>query len=151
VDLIAVSDVLSLTVVPSNDAVTYYFPDICAPRGGYTLMFCEAKNTNNRSVTEQFWFTQEVNNDPFDLTGDSDYKGRATNICFMPTDCYLKITDLKESDSKTYKCIFFIEPSGDKWIGEPGVNLTVTGNVGVYKHTHTNTHLNNDNLLNIGF
>ncbi|TNN28760.1 hypothetical protein EYF80_061092 [Liparis tanakae] len=36
----------------------------------------------------------------------ADYKGRATNSCPMPTDCGLVIRDLKESDSKMYRCVF---------------------------------------------
>uniref|UniRef100_A0A3B4XXE1 B-cell receptor CD22 n=1 Tax=Seriola lalandi dorsalis TaxID=1841481 RepID=A0A3B4XXE1_SERLL len=85
-------------------------------------------NDADTAVEETFWFTIFSDNEPVDLRADSEYSGRVQYHC-GENDCTLRITDLRESDSAEYKFRFITNQPGGKYTGEPGVTLSVTGNV----------------------
>uniref|UniRef100_A0AAY5K8B2 Ig-like domain-containing protein n=1 Tax=Esox lucius TaxID=8010 RepID=A0AAY5K8B2_ESOLU len=62
-----------------------------------------------------------------DLTVDPDYTGRVTYRNKTNNNHTLIITDLRESDSKVYRFRITTDQSGQRWIGQPGVKLNVTG------------------------
>uniref|UniRef100_A0A4W5JL83 B-cell receptor CD22 n=1 Tax=Hucho hucho TaxID=62062 RepID=A0A4W5JL83_9TELE len=61
------------------------------------------------------------------LSDDPDYKGRMTYRKDEENVYTLTITDLRESDSATYKFRFTDQAGGWKYTGNPGVTLSVTG------------------------
>ncbi|KAK6300879.1 hypothetical protein J4Q44_G00289770 [Coregonus suidteri] len=60
------------------------------------------------------------------LSDDPDYKGRVTYRSDKRNGHTLKITDLRESDSTTYKFRLITDQTGGKYFGSPGVTLSVT-------------------------
>lgn len=131
-----VSDVLCVTAVQGEDGwrFTYAPTQICAIKGSTVTIHCTFShpsriNDHDVTVERTFWFTEVQNKEPEDLRTDSKYAGRVQNHC-GESDCTLTITDLRESDSHVYE-FMLITGQGGRFIGSPGVKLTVTGNVGV--------------------
>uniref|UniRef100_A0A3B4WAF6 Immunoglobulin domain-containing protein n=1 Tax=Seriola lalandi dorsalis TaxID=1841481 RepID=A0A3B4WAF6_SERLL len=105
---------------------------ICASKGSTVEIHCSYRypsriNGHYTTVKKTFWFTKRIN-DAVDLRTDSDYRGRVEYNCRTGNICTLTIRDLRESDSAVYK-FRFTTNRGGKYKGEPGVTLSVTGNV----------------------
>ena len=75
-------------------------------------------------ITKTFWVKGKAHNK--DLKEDSKYTDRVKYIDTKVNHHILKITDLRETDSAKYN--FRIIPDKGKYLGSPGVQLTVTGN-----------------------
>uniref|UniRef100_A0A4W5QY45 Ig-like domain-containing protein n=1 Tax=Hucho hucho TaxID=62062 RepID=A0A4W5QY45_9TELE len=69
----------------------------------------------------------ETGEDPEDLGQDPEYAGRLEYHGDKKKDCTLRITDLRESDSATYKFRFITDQEGRTYTGKLGVTLSVTG------------------------
>lgn len=76
------------------------------------------------SVVERLWF---VGQEPVDLRTLSQFAGRVKYSCQNET-CSLRIRELRTSDAALYRFRFLTNKASGKFTGEPGVNLTVTGN-----------------------
>ena len=134
-NLIVVSVVLCVTVVQGQNGweVTYTSTQICALKGSTVDMNCTYRypsiiNNINTTVEKRFWFTKEGIHEYVDLRTDSEYTGRAQYHC-DENDCALRITDLRESDSALYKFRLITNQPGGRMYGNPGVILSVTGNI----------------------
>ena len=93
-------------------------------------MSCSYTYPSGYIVTSTFWFTKnDAEGNPVSLSDDADYKARVTYHKDNKNDCTLRITDLRESDSATYKFRFITDQTGGKYCGYPGVTLSVTGTV----------------------
>uniref|UniRef100_A0A4W5K955 Ig-like domain-containing protein n=1 Tax=Hucho hucho TaxID=62062 RepID=A0A4W5K955_9TELE len=69
----------------------------------------------------------ETGVEPGDIGQDPEYAGRLEYHVDKKKDCTLRITDLRESDSATYRFRFITDQTGGRYIGSPGVSLSVTG------------------------
>ncbi|XP_042171292.1 B-cell receptor CD22-like isoform X3 [Oncorhynchus tshawytscha] len=69
----------------------------------------------------------EAGKGPKDLGQDPEYAGRLEYHGDKKKDCTLKITDLRERDSATYKFRLLTDQTRGKYYGRPGVTLSVTG------------------------
>lgn len=112
--------------------VTYSRPSICALRGSTVEMSCNyiypAKyNNKNIVIVKTFWLTKVINGDFVDLKDDTDYSGRVEYSC-TKTFCSLKIVNVRQTDSKEYKFRFISDHPTGKYVGSPGVSLSVRGN-----------------------
>uniref|UniRef100_A0A8K9VCY4 Immunoglobulin subtype domain-containing protein n=1 Tax=Oncorhynchus mykiss TaxID=8022 RepID=A0A8K9VCY4_ONCMY len=118
----------SVAVVLGQDvwSVTYSTQSICTLKGSSVDLFCFYTYPSG-TVTTTFWFTKIVN-----LRDDPDYKGRVTYRSDRMNVHTLKITDLRERDSAEYKFRFITDQTGEKYTGDPGVTLSVTGTVILY-------------------
>ncbi|XP_032417750.1 B-cell receptor CD22-like isoform X2 [Xiphophorus hellerii] len=110
--------------------VTFSRPSICALKGSTVEMSCKyiypAKYENINIVIEKtFWFTKVINGDFVDLKDDTDYSGRVEYSC-INTFCSLKIFNVRQTDSKEYKFRFISDHPTGKYMGSPGVSLSVT-------------------------
>ncbi len=101
---------------------------ICAVKESEVTLECSYYNIN---ITTVFWFSEKQstnwrkNNEPEDLTLDSDYSGRVKHqISFSSST--LTISDVRERDSGEYQ-LMFIMKDGVKHLSSAAVNLTVTG------------------------
>lgn len=103
--------------------MTYASNHVCAVRGSTVNISCTFTHPSDQRVTSRFWFIKEFK----DLTSVPEYSGRVESICDDNNKCTLTIRNLTESDSADYKFRFTTDK--DKWIGQPGVSLTVTGKV----------------------
>ncbi|XP_031676018.1 uncharacterized protein LOC109878241 isoform X2 [Oncorhynchus kisutch] len=119
----------SVTVVLGQDgwSVTYTTQSICTLKGSTVDLFCSYTYPSG-TVTTTFWFTKmEAGIEPEDLGQDPEYAGRLEYHGDKKKDCTLKITDLRERDSATYKFRLITDQEGGKYSGSPGVTLSVTG------------------------
>ncbi|XP_030585822.1 B-cell receptor CD22-like [Archocentrus centrarchus] len=119
---------LTVTAVQGQNGwgVTYTSTQICAIKGSTVETHCTYMYpSRGYTVKKKFWFTKESNDDYVDLRTDPEYSGRVQYQC-KNTDCSLRITDLRESDSAQYKFRFTINHLSGKYYGSPGVSLTVT-------------------------
>ncbi|KAK6300917.1 hypothetical protein J4Q44_G00290150 [Coregonus suidteri] len=92
------------------------------------------------TVKTTFWFTKLYAVENYvSLSNDPDYKGRVTYHRDTNGNT-LTITDLRESDSATYKFRLITDQTGGSYTGDPGVTLSVTDlqvKVTPYKQTAT--------------
>ncbi|XP_051765733.1 sialoadhesin-like isoform X6 [Ctenopharyngodon idella] len=108
--------------------VTCSQESICAVKGSQVTLKCSHFYINIKTV---FWFSLKQspnwrkNNEPEDLTLDSDYSGRVKPL-ISRYQSELIISDLRERDSGEYQ-LMFIMKDGVKRLGSVAVNLTVTG------------------------
>ncbi|XP_070966076.1 sialoadhesin-like [Oncorhynchus clarkii lewisi] len=119
----------SVTVVLGQDgwSVTYTTQSICTLKGSSVDLFCSYTYPRGK-VTTTFWFTKmEAGIEPEDLGQDPEYADRLEYHGDKKKDCTLKITDLRERDSATYKFRLLTDQEGGKYSGSPGVTLSVTG------------------------
>uniref|UniRef100_A0A8C7P7H3 B-cell receptor CD22 n=1 Tax=Oncorhynchus mykiss TaxID=8022 RepID=A0A8C7P7H3_ONCMY len=120
----------SVAVVLGQDgwSVTYTPQSICTLKGSTVEMSCSYTYPSGYIVTSTFWFTKnDAEGNPVSLSDDADYKARVTYHKDNKNDCTLRITDLRESDSATYKFRFITDQTGGRFTGSPGVTLSVTG------------------------
>ncbi|XP_071359875.1 B-cell receptor CD22-like [Trachinotus anak] len=116
--------------VSGHWGVAYPYTQICAFKGSTVEIHCTYRypstmNGQHTQVKKQFWFTNLSDNEPVDLTNDPKYSGRVKYHC-TENDCTLTISHLSESDSAEYKFRFTTNHQDGKYIGHPGVTLSVT-------------------------
>ncbi|XP_045569338.1 sialoadhesin isoform X3 [Salmo salar] len=108
-------------------SVTYTTQSICALKGSTVKLTCSYTYRIGHKVTTTFWFTKwGTSAEPEDLGRDPEYAGRLEYHGDKEKDCTLRIKDLRERDSAEYKFRFKTDQNG-KYIGSPGVTLSVTG------------------------
>ncbi|XP_016298357.1 sialoadhesin-like [Sinocyclocheilus anshuiensis] len=101
--------------------------NICALRETNVQLKCSYDDTNIKTV---FWFIEKQstnwrkNNEPEDLTLDSDYSGRVKQI-IGKYEAELTIADVRERDSGEYQ-LMFIMKDGVKHLSSAAIILTVT-------------------------
>ncbi|XP_056125700.1 uncharacterized protein LOC130103471 [Rhinichthys klamathensis goyatoka] len=102
--------------------------NICAVKEFQETLTCYFSNINN--IKTVFWVSQKQssnwrkNDEPEDLTLDSDYSGRVKQEVLKDRST-LTISDLRERDSGEYQ-LMFIMKDGVKHLSSVAVNLTVT-------------------------
>ncbi|XP_036804956.1 hemicentin-2-like isoform X2 [Oncorhynchus mykiss] len=119
----------SVAVVLGQDgwSVKYTTQRICVLKESTVELTCSYTYPSGYTITTTFWFTKmEAGKEPKDLGQDPEYAGRLEYHEDKKKDCTLRITDLRESDSVTYKFRFITDQEGGKYTGNPGVTLSVT-------------------------
>ncbi|XP_042170995.1 titin-like [Oncorhynchus tshawytscha] len=108
-------------------SVTYTTQSICTLKGSTVEMSCSYTYPSGYIVTSTFWFiTNNAEGNPVSLSGDPDYKGRVMYHRDKKNGHTLTITDLRESDSATYKFSFITDQTRWRYPVSPGVTLSVT-------------------------
>ncbi|KAJ8289749.1 hypothetical protein GJAV_G00004880 [Gymnothorax javanicus] len=106
--------------------VTYTAKSICALKGSSVEMHCSYSYPSTYKVQEKFWFIDRDDTpEPEDLSHDWDYSARVKYVPSWYNEHRLKITQLKMSDSKTYRFRFLTDRK-EKYTGQPGITLEVT-------------------------
>ncbi|XP_064815903.1 uncharacterized protein LOC135532238 [Oncorhynchus masou masou] len=109
-------------------SVTYTTQSICALKGSAVELSCSYTYPSGYTITTTFWFTKIYAEENYvSLKDDPDYKGRVTYREDEENGHTLTITDLRESDSATYKFRFTDQTGTWRYFGRPGVSLSVTG------------------------
>ncbi|XP_036798460.1 uncharacterized protein LOC118938520 [Oncorhynchus mykiss] len=107
-------------------SVTYTTQSICTLKGSTVEMSCTYTYPSG-TVTTTFWFLKNnAEGNPVSLSGEPDYKGRVMYHRDKKNGHTLTITNLRESDSATYKFRFITDQTGGRYTGSPGVTLSVT-------------------------
>uniref|UniRef100_A0A674CKA4 B-cell receptor CD22 n=1 Tax=Salmo trutta TaxID=8032 RepID=A0A674CKA4_SALTR len=105
-------------------SVTYTHQSICALKGSTVDISCSYTYPSYHEIKTAFWFTKwESGIGPNDLSSVPGYEGHIEYLGDKKSDCTLRITDLRLSDSAGYRFRFIT--SGGKFSGSP-VSLTVT-------------------------
>ncbi|RVE76541.1 hypothetical protein OJAV_G00010800 [Oryzias javanicus] len=112
----------------TDGKVIYYQTEICADKGSTISILCsydnpEMINGASTTVEKSFWFIR-TEGEPVDLKEDPEYKDRVT-YSRSTNYCHLILSGLRESDSAVYKFRFITNHQTGRYIGEPGVRLTV--------------------------
>ena len=120
-----------VAVVLGQDwGVTYTLESVCALRGSSVDLSCSYTYPSVLTVNTTFWFTKwKTGEGPQDLNLDPEYAGRVQYRGDKESEATLTITDLRETDTAVYKFRIITDTPGQKWKGEPGVTLSVTGTV----------------------
>ncbi|XP_045061194.1 B-cell receptor CD22-like [Coregonus clupeaformis] len=104
-------------------SVTYNHQRICALKGSRVDISCSYTYPSYHEIKKVFWFTKWSGMDPEDLRSVPGYEGHIEYLGDKKSNCTLRITDLRLSDSAEYR--FRLITSGGKSAGSP-VSLTVT-------------------------
>ncbi|KAI4895934.1 hypothetical protein NFI96_024508 [Prochilodus magdalenae] len=107
--------------------VTYTRDGVCALKGSSVDLSCSYKHPEGLRVTRSFWFTEGLsqNGEPQDVRESDQYRGRV-QYSRTPNPCTMTITDLRETDTQTYRFRFYTDDPDGRYTGEPGVSLSVT-------------------------
>ncbi|XP_029594754.1 uncharacterized protein LOC115177899 [Salmo trutta] len=107
-------------------SVTYTTQSMCTLEGSTVELTCSYIYPRG-TVTSTFWFTKmETGVEPEDIGQDPEYAGRLEYHGDKKNGHNLRITDLREKDSATYKFRFITDQPGGRYYGDPGVTLSVT-------------------------
>eukprot|EP00063_Salmo_salar_P074691 XP_014049526.1 PREDICTED: uncharacterized protein LOC106601699 [Salmo salar] len=104
-------------------SVTYSHQSICALTGSTVDISCSYTYPSYHEIKTAFWFTKWSGMDAEDLSSVPGHEGHTEYLGDKKSDCTLRITDLRVSDSAVYR--FRLITSGEKFSGSP-VSLTVT-------------------------
>ncbi|XP_014038035.2 titin isoform X1 [Salmo salar] len=108
-------------------SVTYTTQSICTLEGSTVELTCSYTYPSSYTVTTTFWFTKmETGVEPEDIGQDPENAGRLEYHGDKKNGHTLRITDLRESDSATYKFRFITDQTGGRYYGDPGVTLSAT-------------------------
>ncbi|XP_045564916.1 B-cell receptor CD22-like isoform X2 [Salmo salar] len=105
-------------------SVTYSTQSICALKGSTVKLSCSFRYPRGHKVTSTFWFTKMETED---IGLDPEYAGHVEYCGDKEKDCTLRITDLRERDSATYRFRLLTDQEGGTYTGKLGVTLSVTG------------------------
>ncbi|KAF7688260.1 hypothetical protein HF521_014266 [Silurus meridionalis] len=90
--------------------VTYTLNHVCTLKGSSINLFCSYKNPARHTVTKSVWFIkQQTDGEPVDVREDESYQGRVQYIQSSQNNCGLRITNLKETDTQTYRLRIYSE------------------------------------------
>ncbi|MCI4393343.1 hypothetical protein PGIGA_G00156430 [Pangasianodon gigas] len=78
-------------------------------------------------MTKVFWFIKkQADAEHVDVREDEEYQGRVQYTQSSQNNCSLRITNLTERDTQTYRFRFYTDDPKGKYTGQPGVSLSVT-------------------------
>ncbi|XP_067260720.1 B-cell receptor CD22-like isoform X2 [Chanodichthys erythropterus] len=112
--------------VCSQWSVSYSPSHICALKDSSVIMNCTYTYPTGYEIRRVFWTkTLVINNvEPPDLSNDTEYSQRLQYLGDEQQNCTIRLSHVTLKDSHKYYFRFITNK--DKWIGKPGVTLTVT-------------------------
>ncbi|XP_077057511.1 sialic acid-binding Ig-like lectin 14 isoform X2 [Siphateles boraxobius] len=115
--------------VSSDDWSVSYSPShICALKDSTVIMRCTYKYPTGHQIEKVFWSKTLVqDNGEFpDLSEDPEYSQRLQYLGDKQQNCNIRLSHVTLKDSHKYYFRFITDKDDGKWIGKPGVSLTVT-------------------------
>ncbi|XDV16416.1 hypothetical protein PO909_016140 [Leuciscus waleckii] len=114
--------------ISSDDwGVSYSPSDICALKDSTVIMRCTYTYPTGHQIMKVFWTkTKDKKKDvePPDLSNDPEYSQRLQYLGDKQQNCTVRLSHVTLKDSHMYYFRFITDK--DKYIGHPGVTLTVT-------------------------
>ncbi|XP_077057553.1 B-cell receptor CD22-like, partial [Siphateles boraxobius] len=113
--------------VSSDDWGVSYSPShICALKDSTVIMRCTYKYPTGHQIEKVFWTKGPIIRgvELLDLSKDTEYSQRLQYLGDKQQNCTIRLSHVTLKDSHKYYFRFITDK--DKWLGEPGVNLTVT-------------------------
>ncbi len=109
--------------------MTYSPSHICALKDSSVIMNCTYTYPTGYQIRKVFWTKNpvKVGKEAPDLSEDPEYSQRLQYLGDKQQNCSIRLSHVTQKDEHMY-CFRFISDKPDKkWIGRPGVTLTVTG------------------------
>ncbi len=106
--------------------MSYSHSHICALKHSSVIMNCTYKYPTGHQIENVFWTKNTVKGvEPPDLSEDPEYSQRLQYLGDKQQNCSIRLSHVTQKDEHEY-CFRFTTDKY-KWLGHPGVTLTVTG------------------------
>ncbi|XP_026141332.1 B-cell receptor CD22-like [Carassius auratus] len=115
--------------VSAGWGVSYTPSHICALKTSSVIMNCTYTYPTGYKIEKVFWTKTTVRNtdNEFpDLSKDPEYSQRLQYLGDKQQNCTIRLSHVTQKDQHMYYFRFTTDKPDGKWIGYPGVNLTVT-------------------------
>ncbi|XP_042620857.1 B-cell receptor CD22-like isoform X1 [Cyprinus carpio] len=114
--------------VSSGDWGVSYSPShICALKNSSVIMSCTYTYTTGYEIEKVFWKKIPVKGkESPDLSEDPEYSQRLQYLGDKQQNCTIRLSHVTQKDQHMYCFRFITDKDDGKWIGYPGVTLTVT-------------------------
>ncbi|XP_056314521.1 B-cell receptor CD22-like [Danio aesculapii] len=110
----------------SGYSVSYGSSHICALKGSTVTMSCTYRYPYGSYVMMAFWTKDLIEGEePTDLSVDPEYSQRLQYLGDKQQNCTVRLSHVTEKDEHEYY-FKFITYTDSKWVGKPGVRLSVT-------------------------
>ncbi|XP_067259876.1 B-cell receptor CD22-like isoform X1 [Chanodichthys erythropterus] len=112
----------------SDWGVSYSPSHICALKDSSVIMNCTYTYPTGYKIRRVFWTKGDVKEDGefLDLSEDPEYSQRLQYLGDKQKICTIRLSHVTLEDSRMYYFKFITDNPDGKWIGHPGVSLTVT-------------------------
>uniref|UniRef100_A0A671MAI6 B-cell receptor CD22 n=1 Tax=Sinocyclocheilus anshuiensis TaxID=1608454 RepID=A0A671MAI6_9TELE len=111
-------------VFSTDWGVTYSPSHICALKDSLVIMSCTYTYPTGHQITKGFWTKQLVKYEDTNLSKDPKYSQRLQYLVDKQQNCTIRLSHVTQKDEHMYYFRFITDK--DKWLGVPGVSLTVT-------------------------
>ncbi|XP_042620677.1 B-cell receptor CD22-like isoform X4 [Cyprinus carpio] len=114
--------------VSSADWGVSYSPShICALKNSSVIMSCTYTYPTGYKIKKVFWTKNPVKCvECPDLSEDPEYRQRLQYLGDTPQNCTIRLSHVTQKDQHMYYFRFTTHKPDGKWLGKPGVFLTVT-------------------------
>ncbi|XP_076118335.1 B-cell receptor CD22-like [Alosa pseudoharengus] len=123
--LLAVFSLLTQGVEASKWDVNYSATHICGLIGSTVNVTCSYTYPSGLTFKKAYWTTTTVTKPPPDLSEEPRYQGRVQVDCSSDR-CTLSLSNLTTGDAVGYYCRITTGEEAQRWLGNPGVELSVT-------------------------
>ncbi|KAL1281298.1 hypothetical protein QQF64_000101 [Cirrhinus molitorella] len=108
--------------------VSYSHSNICALKDSSVIMSCTYTYPTGHQIMKVFWTKNPIKEDvePPDLSEDPEYSQRLQYLGDKEQNCTIRLSHVTQNDSHMYYFRFTTNVTTGRWIGKPGVSLTVT-------------------------
>ncbi|XP_073698622.1 B-cell receptor CD22-like [Garra rufa] len=107
-------------------AVSYSHSHICALKDSSVIMSCTYTYPTEHQIVKAFWSILLIHGEePPDLFEDSKYSQRLQYLGDKQQNCTIRLSHVTQKDEHEYFFRFTTNVADGKWIGKPGVSLTV--------------------------
>ncbi|XP_058632749.1 sialoadhesin-like isoform X3 [Onychostoma macrolepis] len=107
--------------------VRYSHPHICALKNSSVIMSCIYTYPTGHQITKVFWSKLLIHGEePRDLSEDPEYSQRLQYLGDKQQSCTIRLSHVTQKDEHEYYFRFTTDNPSVKWLGRPGVTLTVT-------------------------
>ncbi|XDV16407.1 hypothetical protein PO909_016136, partial [Leuciscus waleckii] len=109
--------------------VSYSPSHICALNDSTVIMRCTYKYPTGHQIMKVFWTKGPILRgvELLDLSEDPEYSQRLQYLGDKQQNCTVRLSHVTLKDEHMYYFRFITDKADGKWIGDPGVTLTVTG------------------------
>ncbi|XP_062388262.1 B-cell receptor CD22-like [Sardina pilchardus] len=122
--LLAVLTLLTQGVEASKWNVNYSATHTCGLIGSTVNMTCSYTYPSESTFNKTFWTTAATKPHP-NLSEEPRYQGRVQVDCNSHR-CMLSLSNLTKGDAAGYHCRIITNDAAQRWLGIPGVQLSVT-------------------------
>ncbi|XP_050963034.1 B-cell receptor CD22-like isoform X4 [Labeo rohita] len=108
--------------------VSYSHSHICALKNSSVIMSCTYTYANGHQINKVFWTKGPFihGKEPPDLSEDPEYSQRLQYLGDKQQNCTIRLNHVTQKDEHEYCFRFITNVTKERWLGKPGVTLTIT-------------------------